>query len=315
MIGYIARRLLLTIPTIFILMVMVFAITRLTPGDAVDILIDQGGFYAVDRDDMRAELGLDKPVHVAFAEWFWAMVRGDLGESLFTGEPVASSIADRFTVTLQLAVMGLLYGVLFGIPFGVISALWQDSIIDYVVRSIAILGLSLPAFFLGTLVVLYGSVWFEWTPPLRLATFTDDPWTWFQQFTIPALVIATFVAAVVMRMLRAMLLETLRADYIRTAYAKGASTSRVVLRHALQNAMLPVVTIIGLQMVVVFSGTVITETIFNLPGLGLLLVNGLNRRDYPVIQGLVLFIAVIVVFINLAVDISYALLDPRIRVG
>jgi len=312
---YILRRLATAVPTIFIVMVAVFSITRLVPGDAVDVLISQGGFYATDPEDMRRELNLDEPALTAFVKWSAELLSGDLGNSLFTQQPVRTMLADRFKVTSELGLLSILFGIAIALPVGVLSAVRQNTIADYTARGFAILGLSMPSFWIGTIVVLYGAVWFAWSPPLRLIPFTEDPIGNLKQFAIPALVIGVHVGAVVMRMLRAMLLETLREDYVRTAYAKGLRGHRVVVGHALRNALLPVITVLGLQVAVVFSGTVVNETIFNLPGMGTMVVDGVARRDYPVIQGVVVFAAVLIVLVNLAVDVSYAYLDPRVRVG
>ncbi len=312
---YILRRLAAAVPTIFIVMVAVFSITRLVPGDAVDVLISQGGFYATDPEDMRRELNLDEPALTAFVKWSAELLSGDLGNSLFTQQPVRTMLADRFKVTAELGLLSILFGIAIALPVGVLSAVRQNTIADYAARGFAILGLSMPSFWIGTIVVLYGAVWFAWSPPLRLIPFTEDPIGNLKQFAIPALVIGVHVGAVVMRMLRAMLLETLREDYVRTAYAKGLRGHRVVVGHALRNALLPVITVLGLQVAVVFSGTVVNETIFNLPGMGTMVVDGVARRDYPVIQGVVVFAAVLIVLVNLAVDVSYAYLDPRVRVG
>lgn len=312
---YVVRRLALAVPTIFIVMAVVFSITRLVPGDAVDVLISQGGFYATDPEDMRRELRLDEPALTAFAKWSVALISGDMGSSLFTQQPVRTMLADRFKVTAELGLLSIFFGIVIALPIGVLSAVKKNTLADYAARGFAILGLSMPSFWIGTIVVLYGAVWFAWAPSLRLIPLTEDPIGNLKQFAIPAFVIGIHVGAVIMRMLRAMLLETLREDYVRTAYAKGLRGRHVVLTHALRNALLPVITVLGLQVAFVFSGTVVNETIFNLPGMGTMVVDGVARRDYPVIQGVVLFVAVLIVFVNLAVDVSYTYLDPRVRVG
>ncbi len=311
---YVVRRIALAIPTVFIVMVVVFSITRLVPGDAVDVLISQGGFYATDPSEMRKELGLDEPVLTAFLSWTGGVLRGDLGRSLFTQEPVRSMLTERFRVTAELGLLSIVFGIAIALPVGVLSAVKQNTVTDYAARGFAVLGLSMPSFWVGTIVVLYGAVWFGWAPPLRLVPLTRDPVGNLEQFAIPAAVIGVHVGAVIMRMLRSMLLEALREDYVRTARAKGLSGRRVVVNHALRNALLPVVTVLGLQVAFVFSGTVVNETIFNLPGLGTMVVDAVARRDYPVIQGVVLFVAVLIIIVNLAVDLSYAYLDPRVRV-
>lgn len=311
---YVARRVALSLPTIVVIMVVVFSMTRLVPGDAVDVLMDGGGFYGEnDAETIRTDLGLDKPVVQAFGEWSWALFQGDLGDSLFTKQPVRTMLFDRFKVTAELALLSIIIGLVVALPIGIVGAVMQGSAVDYLVRSFSIMALSIPTFWMGTVVVLYGAVWFSWIPPLRYVPITEDPIGNLMQFLIPATVIGVNLGAVTMRMLRAMLLETLREDYVRTAYAKGLQARKVIVGHALRNALLPVVTVLGLQVAVVISGTVITETIFNLPGLGTMVVDAVARRDYPVLQGVVIFVAGLIILINLLVDLSYAYLDPRVR--
>jgi peptide/nickel transport system permease protein len=311
---YIAQRLLLMAPTLIILTTTVFALVRMVPGDPVAILLSEQAFTTKwDHDQLRHQLGLDQSLPRQYLSSVGKLARGDLGVSLYSGDTIAPDIAKRFKITAEIAVLAMLFSIVISTPVGVLSAVRANSWADYLARGASIFGLSLPSFFIGTAILVYGSIWFGWIPSVQYIPFTRDPAGNLLQFALPALIIGIHLAAVQMRMLRAVLLEVLRQDYMRTARAKGLSGRTVVLRHALRNSLLPVVTITGLQFGALLGGTVISETIFNLPGLGTFMVQAIQQRDYPVIQAVNLIFAAIVLITNLAVDVSYAFLDPRIR--
>jgi peptide/nickel transport system permease protein len=309
---YIIKRLLLIVPTLLLVSMIVFSLTRLIPGDVVVLMFEEKA-YAKDLDALRAKLGLDKPLYVQYATWLGKVVRGDLGESLWTKRPVLEEIVRRLPVSAELGAMAIIVALLLALPIGVLSAIRQDTVQDYAARSLAIVGLSVPAFWKATLVIVLPSIWFGWTPPLQFTPYAQDPWQHLSQFIVPAIILGIASGASIMRLTRALMLEVLRQDYIRTAWSKGLRERRVVLKHALKNAIIPVITIVGIQITQIASGTVIIETIFGLPGMGRFLVDAIYQRDYPVVQGLNLLIASILVGVNLLVDMTYAYLDPRIR--
>ena len=316
--AYIIRRLLLIIPTLFILSILVFLSVRFIPGDVIDVMVARFGWVSadreIDRDTLEQMLGLDVPVYVQYGRWIGSIfLHGTLGESLWGGWTVEEKILERLPVTIELGVMAILIGLLIALPVGIYSAIRQDTIADYVGRSIAIIGLATPNFWLGIMVMIYPVIWWGWSPPMELIPFTEDPLGNLGMFIIPSLILGTASAAATMRMTRTMMLEVLRQDYIRTAWSKGLKERVVVIRHAIKNAFIPVVTLIGLQLPLLVGGSVIMENIFNLPGLGGLLLTALNDRDYPAVQGINLFFATVVVGINLLIDLLYALLDPRVR--
>ena len=309
---YVLRRLVVAIPSLLIASFMVFTLPRLIPGDVVQLMLEEKA-YGRDLEDLRAKLGLNRALLVQYVEWLGKVGRGDLGESLWTRRPVVEELARRVPVSLELGLLALAFSVAIALPIGILAAIRQDTVTDYTARSAAILGLSVPGYWVATLVIIFPAIWWGWTP---IAQFTDlraDPWRHVGQFVIPAAILGTASAAALMRMTRAMLLEVLRQDYIRTAWSKGLRERAVVLKHSLKNAVLPVVTILGLQLAQIFGGTVIFETIFGLPGMGRFLFDAITQRDYPVIQGVNLLIVTIVVGMNLLVDVVYAVLDPRIR--
>ena len=309
---YILKRLLLVVPTLLLITVMLFFVVRLIPGDVVVLMFEEKA-YAQDLEALRAKLGLNRPVYVQYFAWLGQVVQGDLGESLWTKRPVLEEITRRLPISLKLAAMALTVALCFALPIGVLSAIRQDTLKDYTARSLAIIGLSVPAFWKATLVIVLPSIWFGWAPPLQFTSFAADPWRHLSQFILPAIILGIGSGASIMRLTRALMLEVLRQDYIRTAWSKGLRERRVVLKHALKNAIIPVVTIVGIQISNVASGTVILETIFGLPGMGRFMVDASFQRDYPVVQGVVLLVASITVFANLLVDMTYAYLDPRIR--
>jgi peptide/nickel transport system permease protein len=309
---YILRRLLVAIPSLVIASFVVFSLPRLIPGDVVQLMLDEKA-YGKDLEDLRAKLGLDRPIYVQYFEWLGRVLAGDLGESLWTKRPVLEELLRRIPVTLELGLLALLFALVIALPIGVLAATRQDSVADYVFRSLAILGLSVPGFWKATLVVLLPAIWWGWSPPVHYAELSKDPWRHLVQFSIPAFILAIASSAGIMRLTRAQLLEVLRQDYVRTAWSKGLRERGVVLKHSLKNAIIPVVTVLGLQISGILGGTVIFESIFGLPGMGRFLFDAVNQRDYPVIQGVNLLIVTVVVVVNLIVDACYVLLDPRIR--
>ena len=315
--AYIIRRLLLIIPTLFILSILVFLSVRFIPGDVVDVIQGRMAYtvgVSVDRAAVERRLGLDVPVHVQYGRWLGDIfLHGSLGESLLGGSRVEESILNRLPVTIQLGAMAIVIGLLIALPVGIYSAIRQDTAADYLGRSIAIIGLATPNFWLGIMVMIYPAIWWGWTPPLEMIPFTEDPLGNLWGFLIPSLILGTASAAATMRMTRTMMLEVLRQDYIRTAWSKGLKERVVVMRHAVKNALIPVVSLIGLQLPILVGGAVIMENIFNLPGLGRLLLNALNDRDYPMVSGVNLFFATMVVGVNLMIDLIYPFLDPRVR--
>jgi len=312
--AYIIRRLLLAIFVLWGVTLLVFSIMRLVPGDVVMMRLGEMGTIAPEQlAKLRADLGLDKPFHEQYITWISGVVRGDLGDSLWTGTSVRNELAKRIPVSAELAAMAIVLALSIAIPVGVISAIRQDTVLDYVGRLLAISGLSLPDFWLGTVMVMTLSLWFRWLPPIGYVPFFTDPLANLQQFAFPALILGFRLSATSMRMTRSTMLEVLRQDYIRTAWSKGLKERAVIYRHALKNAMIPVITIIGTQFSVLLGGTVIMETIFVLPGVGRLTLDSIFNRDYTQLQGNVLFLAGIMVTANLLVDLSYAWFDPRIR--
>ena len=309
---YALKRLVVAVPSLVIASVIVFSLSRMIPGDVVTLMMEENQ-YAQDLEEMRAKLGLDRPIHVQYLEWVGRAVRGDLGSSLYSSRPITTELAYRLPVSLELGAVALTFAVLLGVPIGVLSAVRQDTIRDYVARSTAILGLSIPGFWLGTLVVVLPAIYFGWSPSIQYTAFTVDPWGHLAQFLIPGFLLGVASAASVMRLTRTQLLEVLRHDYVRTAWAKGLRERTIVVKHSLKNALIPVVTILGIQVAQILSGTVIFESIFGLPGMGRYLFDSITERDYPAIQGINLVVVTTVVTVNLLVDLVYAWLDPRIR--
>ena len=315
--AYIIRRLLLIIPTLWILTIIVFLMVRFIPGDVIDIMVDKMELDAggdVDREAIEHLLGLDVPVYVQYGRWIGdILLHGTLGESLWGGWTVEERILGRLPLTVELGVMAIVIGVLIALPVGIYSALRQDTAVDYLGRTVAVLGLATPNFWLALMVMIYPAIWWGWSPPMEWIPFTDDPLGNLGVLIIPSLILGTAMSASTMRMTRTMMLEVLRQDYIRTAWSKGLRERVLVLRHAVKNALIPVVTGIGLSFPILVGGSVIIENIFNLPGLGRLMVVALNNRDYPVVSGINLFFATAVIGINLMIDLMYPLLDPRVR--
>jgi len=315
--AYVIRRVLLVIPTLFLVSALVFLSVRFIPGDIIDVMsarMEYVGSGDINRELLRERLGIDRPVYVQYARWVSdILLHGTLGESLYGGFRVEERLAGRLGITIELGLVAVIAGLLIALPVGIYSAIRQYTAADYVGRSFAILGLATPNFWIGLMVMIYPAIWWGWTPPMTHVRFTAEPWENLRMFIIPSLILGTYLAASTMRMTRTMMLEVLRQDYVRTAWAKGLKERRVVLRHAVKNALIPVVTLVGLQLPIIAGGSVIIENIFNLPGLGRLMLIALNERDYPVISGVNLFFATVVVLVNLVTDLTYAFLDPRIR--
>jgi len=309
---YFVKRLLVAVPSLLIASLIVFTLPRLIPGDVVTLMLEEKA-YAKDLEELRAKLGLDRPIHVQYVEWLGRVARGDLGESLWTRRPVLEEIGRRLPITLEIGVMAIAFAILIAVPVGIVSATRQDTLRDYLARSVAILGLSVPGFWLATLVVVLPAIWWGWRPLAGFVEFAVDPVGHVTQFILPALILGIASAAALMRLTRGMLLEVLRQDYVRTAWAKGLRERVIVLKHSLRNAVIPVVTVLGIQIGQIIGGTVIIETIFGLPGMGRFIVEAITQRDYPVIQGVNLVVVSSIVTINLLIDALYAVLDPRIR--
>jgi peptide/nickel transport system permease protein len=314
--DYIIRRVLLIIPTLFLASLIVFFIIRLIPGNVVDLIAGQMAQFGkpVDRAGVQRSLGLDVPIYVQYGRWIGnILLHGDFGQSLWRNTSVAKEVMSRWPVTLELGLLGLIISLIISLPIGIFSAIRQDTWGDYAARTIAIILMAVPGFWIATMVVVFPSIWWGWSPPLMLIPFKKDPIGNLKMFIIPALVVGMEIAGVVMRMTRSMMLEVLRQDYIRTAWAKGLRERSVVMRHALKNSLIPVVILIGLQAPILIGGVVVIEQIFDLPGLGRLMIEAVSFRDYPLVMGIMLFFGVGMVIINLAVDMTYSFLDPRIK--
>ncbi len=309
---YVIRRLLLLVVTLFGVSVFVFGLIRLLPGDAVTMLL-QDYAYAENLDALRAKLGLDRPVYVQYWEWLGKVLRGDLGQSLWSRQPIVDELVRRLPITAELGILAMLIGLAISVPVGVLSAVKQDTLADYVARGVAVAALAVPGFWLGTLVITFPSIWFRWTPPLQYTPLHVDPVKNLTHVIIPAAILGIGLSGTLMRLTRATMLEVLRQDYIRTAWAKGLAWRVVIFRHALKNALIPVVTVLGLQVSVLVGGSVVMEQIFVIPGMGRYLLEAIQYRDYPVVQALNLVFALVILLSNLAVDIVYAYLDPRIQ--
>ena len=313
---YIIRRLLLLIPNLFIVASLVFLLVRLIPGDVIDAMVSEvgpGTSGAMDRAAIERRLGLDVPIHVQYGRWIGQILQGNLGTSLRGDEPVVEQILPRLPVTFELGVFAVLIGLLISLPIGIYSAIRQDTAADYGGRSLAIIFISVPSFWTATIVIVFPAIWWAWTPPLELIPFAEDPLGNLRMFLLPAALLGTALSGTTMRMTRTMALEVLRQDYIRTAWSKGLKEGVVVMRHALKNALIPVVTIVGYQLPILIGGSVIIEQIFGLPGIGRLLLSALSLREYHLVSAINLMTAAAVMVINLGIDLTYAYLDPRVR--
>ena len=314
MYKYVLRRLLLAVPVLLLSSLIVFGLMRVMPGDALTALMaESGNVGEKELKKLRMNLGLDRPYHEQYLLWVWQMVSFNPGDSIFTNEPIPVALKKSIPVTLELATLAIILGLVIAIPVGVLSATRQDTASDYIGRVVAVSGLSMPEFWIGTLVITFAAIWFHWIPPIGYVSLWESPWKNLQQFLLPAAILGFRLSAATMRMTRSTVLEVLREDYVRTAWAKGLAGKIVVYKHALKNALIPVVTIVGGQLGVLLAGTVVVETIFALPGMGRLTVEAILYRDYPVVQTNVMLVAGTLVTLNLLVDMTYAWLDPRIR--
>jgi len=312
---YLIRRILALVPTLVLGSLIVFCTVRLVPGDVIDMMLAQhDSSTELTREKLLAALGMDRPIWQQYLHWIADIVlRGDLGSSLWQQSKVTHELAQRLPVSFELGLLGLVFALLLALPIGVYSAIRQDTRGDYLARSFSILMLAVPSFWIGTVVIVFPAIWWGWSPEVNYVPFTQDPWQNIKQMLLPAAVLGMGLSAITMRLTRTMALEVLRQDYIRTAWAKGLDERLVVGRHLLRNALIPVVTVVGLQAPLLIGGAVIIEQIFVIPGMGLLLLEAVSQRDYPVITGVFLVVGVAVMIINLLVDLSYGLLDPRVR--
>ncbi len=312
MFAYIVRRLALMLVTLIGISIIIFVLLRIVPGNIVDILFDAAGYVdPADKASLQRDLGLDQPIYVQYLHWIWGLLHGDLGYSYVSEKPALDEILPRIPITARLAGLALTFSASIGIPLGVLSAVRQGTRLDYVLRIVSLSGLSLPSFWLGLLILMASVSMFDTMP-----IFDPNPKTWgaaIAMYCVPAMAVGFRSAALTMRITRSSMLEVLRQDYIRTARAKGASESSVNFRHALKNAILPVITVIGIEAAFLIGGLIVTETVFNIPGVARFLVEALRWRDYPIVQNLVMLIALIVVLANFTVDMLYAVIDPRIR--
>jgi peptide/nickel transport system permease protein len=315
--DYLIRRLVAAAAVIVLVSVLVFTMMHILPGDALLTKLGETGRIPPERmAELRADMGLDDPLPVQYMRWVGDVFNGSMGKSLiFDTETVSGRIVDALPITVELGVLGIIVALLVGVPMGVLSAVKQDSLIDYVGRAISLMGLSIPSFWLGLVIIVYGTRYLGYVPPREFIPITEDPIANLKQMWIPALILGYGLAATVMRMTRSTVLEALREDYARTAKAKGLANGVVVFRHVLRNALIPVITLVGNQAAFVFSGALILEVLFVLPGMGQLTYTAILQRDYTQVQGNALVVASIVVFVNLAIDLSYGVVDPRVRYG
>lgn len=309
---FILRRLLLSVPTLLIVSFLIFGMIRLNPDSVVAARLGEG-YTPEQAEQIKDQYGLNNPLATEYVKWLGRIVRGDWGESAYTSNSVLSEMGPKIVVTLELAFMAIIFAVIIGVPIGVYSAMRQDRWPDYVLRSFAIFGLSVPGFLIATIVLAILAKQFDWIPPIRYKSLADDPVSNLQQLWMPAFIVSLATSAQVMRFARTMMLEVLRQDYIRTAWSKGLRERAIITQHALKNAMLPVITVIGLTLATLIGGTVTFESIFSIPGLGRHLILAVAQKDFAVVQGVALFFSLAVVIVNLVVDVSYTVLDPRAR--
>ncbi len=326
--AYVIRRLLLCIPTLFLVSILVFLTVRFIPGTVIDLMVAEMSQEAslgqeISVEYIKESLGLDQPIHVQFLRWLGVMpqktgeisgvIEGDLGDSLWSGRSITNELLNKIPISLELGLLAILTGAIVALPIGIWSAIRQDSWGDYAGRTFAILAISVPGFWLATMVIVYPSIWWGWSPAMEYIPFTKDPAGNLIQFLIPAVILGLVFSGGTMRMVRTMMLEVLRQDYIRTAWSKGLTERTVIMRHALKNALIPVVTIVGAQLPILVGGAVVEEQIFALPGVGRYMIDAINRRDYPIISGVNLTVATVILFANLFIDLTYAWLDPRVQ--
>lgn len=313
---YVAQRVFLGVVSILGLTIVVFVFLRAIPGDTAVLIL--GPDSAASEEDvrlLREELGLDDPLPVQYLRWLGDIVQADLGKSLFTGRTVTDEVSNRVETTLELAALALLISFVVGVTTGTASALWRGTIQEQFIRFFSLMGLAIPNFWLGTMVVVYSAKWFGWIPPVQHTSIFSDPSRNLQQFMIPAAVVGLSLAASLARLSRSAVLEVLREDYIRTARAKGLHSRAVLFRHTLRGSLIPIISLFAVQVGAVVAGTVVIENVFNLPGMGRLLLDSIGRKDYPVVQGIVLLYGTFIVLVNIITDIAYGFIDPRIRLA
>lgn len=313
--AFVIRRIAALVPTLFFASVIVFMVVRLIPGDVIDLMLSQdGGADKLDRGALERALGFDRPMVEQYLRWIGGVLfEGDFGLSLWRQTPVADMLAARLPVTLELSLLALAIALAIALPIGILSAIRQDTAADYIARSFSIFMLAVPGFWIATIIVVFPAIWWGWSPEVKFTPLREDPLANLKQLIIPALIMGTSLSAVTIRMMRTTMLEVLRQEYVRNAWAKGLSERVVVVRHVLKNALIPVVTVIGLQATLLIGGSVIMEQIFVIPGMGLLLIEAVFDRDYPIVTGVFLVTGVAIVLINFLVDLSYGLLDPKVR--
>jgi peptide/nickel transport system permease protein len=312
MLSYVVRRIVATIPVMAVVALFVFSLLYIAPGDPAAVIAgDQASPADVER--IRASLGLDRPFLIRFGEWLWLILHGDLGTSIFTNLPVAAMIAQRIEPTLSLMVVTLIFAVVVAVPMGVVAAWKADTLIDRAIMGFAVLGFSVPVFVVGYVIAYIFALELDWLPVQGYTSLSEGLWPWLENLILPAFALGCVYIALIARITRATMLEVLQQDYIRTARAKGIGEGRILFVHALKNAAVPIVTVIGLGIALLIGGAVVTETVFAIPGVGRLTVDAILRRDYPVIQGIVLLFSFVYVVVNLAIDLLYTVLDPRIR--
>jgi len=316
--AYAIRRILLIFPTLLLVTIIVFLSVRFIPGDVIDMLISEINVentmsYEEARDLLRGQLGLDKPIHVQYWKWLTRVVQGDLGRSMRNDRSITEDFLAKVPISIELGLWAMITGLVIALPIGIYSAIRQDTLGDYIGRTAAILMMSVPGFWIMTMVIVFPAIWWGWVPPMEYIPFAKDPLGNTIQFAIPGIIMGASFSGGLMRMMRTLMLEVLRQDYIRTAWAKGLTERLVIVRHALKNAMIPVVTIVGMGLPGLIAGAVVTEQIFNLPGMGRYLFDAINRRDYTIISAMNLIMATLVLFCNLAVDLVYAWIDPRVQ--
>lgn len=317
---YVIRRVLLAIPTLIGAVTLVFLVMRILPGDIAALMLQGSGEIGVQADEaqleaLREQLGINQPLYAQYLSWLWDAIRFEFGNALWTNRPVWEEFQLRYPISLSILILAMITSLGIALPAGIISAVKQDTWIDYGLRIFTLAGLSIPSFFVAILIILFMLRYYGWTAPLEYEPIWQDPWLNFQRLIFPSLAIGYRLSAIGARITRSSMLEVMREDYVRTARAKGLREQMVIWRHALKNAILPVLTLIGIELLVLFSGVVIVETLFIIPGVGKLLVDSIFRRDYIIVQALVFVFAIFVLVVNLMVDLSYAFFDPRIRLG
>jgi len=314
--GYAIRRFLLIIPTLLILTLILFFMVRMIPGSIIDLMatehVSQAG-VELNPEDVKAMLGLDKPIYVQYGEWVWGLLHGDLGKSLWTHRSMIDELRVRLPVTVELSLFSMVVGIVFSVPIGVYAAIRQDTIADYIMRTISIAALAIPSFWIATMVIVYPAIWWGWMPSIEYVPLVKDPLANLGQFLLPAVILGMSTSGGTMRITRTMMLEVMRQDYIRTAWSKGLKERTVIVRHAVKNTLIPVITIVGGMIPSLLGGSVIIEQIFDMPGMGRYLLDAVQSRDYLIISGWNLIISFTVLLIIVLTDLSYAFVDPRIR--